>query len=198
MYSFKYILICLLFLLNTLKFQAQANRSKLDSLLQLLDNVEDTARLSMLKNISEAYIPFSLDSSHLYANFLLQEAKNLDNLSFTADGFNMIGYALREMLRMEESYVYFQKALDLRLDLKEYDKASNTLNLIGTAYHRTGDVEQSLDYYMQAIEQAEINGNPEYLSGPISNIGKLYSDMGDNEKALEYDLRALAIARESE
>ena len=56
----------------------------------------------------------------------------------------MIGYALREMLRMEESYVYFQKALDLRLDLKEYDKASNTLNLIGTAYHRTGDLEKSL------------------------------------------------------
>jgi len=195
--SFKYILICLLFLLNTIKFQAQANRSKLDSLLPLLDYAEDTARLSVLKNISEAYIPFSLDSSHLYANFLLQEAKNSDNLSFTADGFNMIGYALREMVRMEESYIYFQKALDLRFDLKEYDKASNTLNLIGTAYHRTGDLEQSLGYYMQAIEQAEINGNPEYLSGPISNIGKLYSDMGDNEKALEYDLRALAIARES-
>ena len=42
----------------------------------------------------------------------------------------MIGYVLREMVRMEESYIYFQKALDLRLDLKEYDKASNTLNLI--------------------------------------------------------------------
>ena len=194
----KYILVCLLFLLNTIEFQAQANRSKLDSLLQLLDTAEDTARLSMLKNISEAYIPFSVDSCHLYANFLLQEAKNSDNLSFTAVGFNMIGYALREMDRIEESYIYFQKALDLRLDLKEYDKASNTLNLIGTAYHRTGDLEKSLDYYMQAIEQAEINGNPEYLSGPIINIGKLYSDMGDNETALEYDLRALAIARDSD
>ena len=195
---FRYILVCLLFLLNNIGFQAQADRNKLDSLFHLLGHVEDTSRLSTLKELSEAYIPFSLDSAHLYANLLLQEAKSLDNLSFTADGFNMIGYVLREMVRMEESYIYFQKALDLRLDLKEYDKASNTLNLIGTAYHRTGDLEKSLDYYMQAIEQAEINGNPQCLSSPISNIGSLYSDMGDNEKALEYDLRALAIAKGSD
>ena len=195
---FRYISVCLLFLLNNIEFQAQADRNKLDSLFHLLGHVEDTSRLSTLKELSEAYIPFSLDSAHLYANLLLQEAKSMDNLSFTADGFNMIGYALREMVRMEESYVYFQKALDLRLELKEYDKASNTLNLIGTAYHRTGDLEKSLDYYMQAIEQAEINGNPQCLSSPISNIGSLYSDMGDNEKALEYDLRALAIARGSD
>jgi serine phosphatase RsbU (regulator of sigma subunit)/Tfp pilus assembly protein PilF len=195
---FRYISVCLLFILNNIEFQAQADRNKLDSLFQVLGHVEDTSRLSTLKTLSEAYIPFSLDSSHLYANLLLQEAKNLDNLSFTADAFNMIGYALREMERMEESYVYFQKALDLRLDLKEYDKASMTLNLVGTAYHRTGDVEKSLDYYMQSIVQAEINGNPKYLSSPISNIGRLYYDMGDNEKALEYDLRALAIARDSD
>ena len=85
--------------------------------------------------------------------------------------------------------------MDLRLDLKEYDKASNTLNLIGTAYHRTGDLEKSLDYYMQAIEQAEINGNPEYLSGPISNIGKLYSDMGNNETALEFTRKLVTLIR---
>lgn len=181
-----------------MEFQAQADRNKLDSLFHLLGHVEDTSRLSTLKELSEAYIPFSLDSAHLYANLLLQEAKSLDDLSFTSDGFNMIGYVLREMVRMEESYIYFQKALDLRLDLKEYDKASNTLNLLGTAYHRTGDLEQSLDYYLQAIEQAEINGNPECLNSPISNIGSLYSDMGDKEKALEYDLRALSIARGSD
>ena len=180
-----------------MEFQAQADRNKLDSLFHLLGHVEDTSRLSTLKELSEAYIPFSLDSAHLYANLLLQEAKSLDDLSFTSDGFNMIGYVLREMVRMEESYIYFQKALDLRLDLKEYDKASNTLNLLGTAYHRTGDLEQSLDYYLQAIEQAEINGNPQCLNSPISNIGSLYSDMGDKEKALEYDLRALSIARGS-
>ena len=181
-----------------MEFQAQADRNKLDSLFHLLGHVEDTSRLSTLKELSEAYIPFSLDSAHLYANLLLQEAKSLDDLSFTSDGFNMIGYVLREMVRMEESYIYFQKALDLRLDLKEYDKASNTLNLLGTAYHRTGDLEQSLDYYLQAIEQAEINGNPQCLNSPISNIGSLYSDMGDKEKALEYDLRALSIARGSD
>ena len=195
---FRYILVCLLFLLNNIEFQAQTDRNKLDSLFQVLDHAEDTSRLSTLKELSEAYIPFSLDSSHLYANLLLQEAKSLDELSFTADAFNMIGYALREMERMEESYIYFQKALDLRLDLKEHDKVSRTLNLFGSAYHRTGDLEKSLDYYMQAIEQAEINGTPEYLSGPISNIGRLYYDMGDNEKALEYDLRALSIARDSD
>ena len=195
---FRYISVCLLFLLNNIEFQAQTDRNKLDSLFHVLDHAEDTSRLSTLKKLSEAYISFSLDSAHLYANLLLQEAKSMDNLSFTADGFNMIGYALREMERMDESYVYFQKALDLRLDLKEYDKASHTLNLFGTAYHRTGDLEKSLDYYMQAIEQAEINGNPECLSSPISNIGSLYSDMGDNEKALEYDLRALSIARGSD
>ena len=195
---FRYILVCLLFLLNNIEFQAQTDRNKLDSLFQVLDHAEDTSRLSTLKKLSEAYIPFSLDSSHLYANLLLQEAKSLDELSFTADAFNMIGYALREMERMEESYIYFQKALDLRLDLKEHDKVSRTLNLFGSAYHRTGDLEKSLDYYMQAIEQAEINGTPEYLSGPISNIGRLYYDMGDNEKALEYDLRALSIARDSD
>ena len=181
-----------------MEFQAQADRNKLDSLFHLLGHVEDTSRLSALKELSEAYIPFSLDSAHFYANLLLQEAKSLDDLSFTSDGFNMIGYVLREMVRMEESYIYFQKALDLRLDLKEYDKASNTLNLLGTAYHRTGDLEQSLDYYLQAIEQAEINGNPQCLNSPISNIGSLYSDMGDKEKALEYDLRALSIARGSD
>jgi hypothetical protein len=94
---FRYISVCLLFILNNIEFQAQADRNKLDSLFQVLGHVEDTSRLSTLKTLSEAYIPFSLDSSHLYANLLLQQAKSLDNLSFTADAFNMIGYALREM-----------------------------------------------------------------------------------------------------
>jgi len=194
---FKYIYFGFAILLNSIAYQAQDDRHNLDSLFNVLDYAEDTTKLSALKSISEEYIPIDMDSSHLFANRLLQEAKSQDNLSFTGDAFNMIGYALREMERMDESIAYFQKALDLRLDLKEYNKASNTLNLFGTAYHRIGDLETSLDYYMQSIEQAEILGVPKYLSSPISNIGKLYSDMGDYEKAKEYDLRGLQIAKES-
>lgn len=44
--------------------------------------------------------------------------------------------------------------MDLRLDLKEYDKASHTLNLFGNAYHRTGDVEKSLEYDLRALSIA--------------------------------------------
>ena len=58
-----------------MEFQAQADRNKLDSLFHLLGHVEDTSRLSTLKELSEAYIPFSLDSAHLYANLLTARGK---------------------------------------------------------------------------------------------------------------------------
>lgn len=51
--------VCLLFLLNNIEFQAQADRNKLDSSFHLLSHVEDTSRLSTLKKPSEGYIPFS-------------------------------------------------------------------------------------------------------------------------------------------
>jgi len=194
---FKFILIACLISITGLNISAQKDRQRLDSLFSVLDESYDTTRLWILEEITEEYIPINIDSSHVFANRLLQESKSQDNDSYVADAFNMIGYALREMDRLDESFIYFNKALELRLDLGEHNDASNTLNLIGTAFHSIGDLENSLVYYMRAIEQAEILGNAKYLSSPISNIGKLYSDMGDFEKAKEYDLRALTIARES-
>lgn len=193
----KFILIFGLISISALHSYAQNDRIRLDSLISELDESTDTIRLWILEEISEEYIPISLDSAHIYANRLLQDSKSQDDKSFIGDAFNMIGYVLRELDRMDEALMFFNKALDIRLDLKEYNNASNTLNLLGTAYHSIGDLETSLDYYMKALEQAEILGSPKYISNPISNIGKLYSDMGDHEKAKEYDLKALTIARES-
>ena len=116
MSSIKFIIIVGLIFLSGVHAFAQNDRVRLDSLISVLDETADTTRLWTLEEISTEYIPVSLDSAHIYANRLLQESKIQEDNSFIGDAFNMIGYILREMDRMEEALIYFNQALELRLD----------------------------------------------------------------------------------
>jgi len=196
----KGFILKIIFVITTLVFTilgfAQQPEKELDSLKNQLKSVKGKERIDVLIDISKYYWDVNPDSSIIFAEKSLKEAKADGSNDAIGDAYNALGNAYSSKYQNETALNYYLKSLEFRM-------SNGTLLKIGNSYHNLGLVYVELKQFSHAIsshnkaaEYYEKAKQYDLQSYSLYSIASLYNQINDKNKALEYAFRALNIANE--
>jgi len=102
--------------------------------------------------------------------------------------YSEIADILRDMGKLDEAIVYYEKSLNLARDLKDSFKQFFILRDVADAYARKGDLDKALSYYSEALNSAPFEIYKAHIS---NNIADIYDKKNDRQKSIEYRQKAI-------
>lgn len=176
---------------------AQQPQKELDSLKNQLKSTKGKEHIDVLIGISNYYWEINPDSSIIFAEKSLKEAKAYGSDDALGDAYNALGNAYSSKNLNETALNYYLKSLEFR------EKNGNPLK-IGNSYHNLGLTYRELKLFNLAVSSH--NKAAEYYekakrynlqASSYNTIASLYKQINDKNKALEYAFKALNIANEN-
>ncbi len=174
-------------------FDITAQRTRIDSLVSVMNNGEDSTQVLRRITISELYRNYSNDTSQLYAQEALELARKKNFFHGQAMAHNALGFNYYVAARYEESIKEFEHYQKISLNIDDHQNAGSAINNIGNVYIELGNYSKALGCYNDALEERKKAGDKNNIAQSYNNIGYLYKEIGDYDKAIENILTALRI-----
>ncbi len=157
---------------------------------------EDSAKMKLYLDLSQAFYNNSWDSAIHYAQLARTIATKLEHHRGTALAYKNIGLAnyfkgepLLTIEAWENSLLFFEKAMDKQ-------GIANILSNLGGVYERS-DEARALDYYLRSLILAEEIGDHFRIATLSNNLGALYDKKPATvDKALENYQHAIAVSEQ--
>ena len=184
---------CLLFIFAILQTYLFAQRERIDSLVAIMNNGEDSTQVLRRINISELYRNFNNDTSQSYAQQALALSVKSNFLYGQALAHNALGFNYYVAARYEESIKEFELYKHISLEIGDHRNAGSAINNIGNVYIELGNYSKALGYYSEGLNERKIAGDKIKIAESYNNIGYLYKEIGDYDKAIENILISLRI-----
>lgn len=195
--STKY-LFALIFLFNFPLVQSQPNQQedRIDSLVSVLSNVRDTARVNVLNQLSKELQYINPKQALGYAKDAVSLAEKISFKKGATRGYINTGKAHRKLGNFNKAIESYLKALQINKEIKDRKGMANAFNGLGIAYGLLGDYDKSLESFLNSLKTQEEIGDKSGIAHSLNNIGIVYWYLKDYNKSLEYYLEALAIRKE--
>lgn len=172
---------------------AQAQPSWLLS--RLSDAADDTAKVSLLSQISHEYLHHSPDTALMYALDAVALADRLQIKQWQASAAVACANAYLEMDGYEEAMERYGQALRLYSALKDRAGMATAWCGAGDVLCRQSDYEKALFFYKQAIVTRRQLGDQLGTAQILNLMGNAYEERGQLDKALEVHAEALTISQ---
>ncbi|MBX0310394.1 MAG: tetratricopeptide repeat protein [Sulfurihydrogenibium sp.] len=102
--------------------------------------------------------------------------------------YREIADILKDMGKLDDAIVYYNKSLNLARDLKDSLKQFLILKDIADVYARKGDLDKALSYYNEALNLEAFGSDKADIYNSIADI---YDKKGDHQKSIEYRQKAI-------
>lgn len=122
----------------------------------------------------------------------LRYGKLENNYSNQIKNYINFGAIYRNMGNYAKSKDYFETALNLAHEHKDYNE-STALENLGELYRILGDFDQALNYNFKALEINLGSGNGYCVAGTKKYIGDVYKDQEEYAEALKYYKEAIRL-----
>ncbi len=191
----KYLNLAALILLLSAAINGAAQESKIDSLMLILESVEeDTSRVNTLNALASIIYQTDPEQAIKYGT----EAKNLaEQINFPAGealACKNIGLGYYMQGENEVALSNWKFSLQIYRELGDDNMVANLLSNMGAVYYLTGQSLEAIDYYQSALKLAEARSDSSRLSTLYLNMGVLYSEIPATfDTARNYYLRAIEI-----
>ncbi len=198
--SVSLLLFMSLFLLGPLSAQ---HKEILDSLNFSLETAKnDSARISVLANISAIYLSFDLSMSFQYAEKALEVAENSKSQMLISQAHMNIGNAYFFQGLFDMSAKHFYAAMEIYRDMGHELGLANSLANLGGLHLQLIEFDEAITYLDEALEIylniADEKGDtlpPKQVISSYNNLGIAYENLEDYNTALEYYLRGISLAK---
>ena len=193
------------FLVFNFLFQTHlySQNTKIDSLILLLDDVEQGEKALIFNQLSKLYYYENPQQTIDYGNQALIIANEFENKEEQYYALVNIGVGYSLLGDNREPIKYHKQALSIAEELSDENKLSNIYNELGIDYKYDGDFEKAIEFLLKSLAAKETlllknntHKNKKSIANALNNIGVVYDDMGFYDKALEYYQKALKIRRE--
>jgi len=191
------LLILILYFLwgGLLTVQAQPNKS-VDSLMTLLDQSSDTARVTFLISLAQKVRYTDPAQSEKYANEALEISQQYGSIIGQAR-------AQKELCRSFAEKGDYVTAVELGLEalrffesVGEKEAVLDMYNGLGIINRYQNNYQQSVKYYQEALDLALALGKRQRLAGIYGNLGNVYFNLKEFATAKEFHLKSLKIDEE--
>lgn len=108
-----------------------------------------------------------------------------------------IGKVYENNYEIDSSIIYYEKALNLSVDINFKRGIADANYNLGHAYYQFSYYELSVNYYTDALKVYEKSGDIENKVSCLTGIGNVYTVKAQYGKAMDYYLRALKISKEN-
>lgn len=183
-------LICLIFS----AICVNARNPRIDSLKNAYETQAlDSNRVNTLRSLGIAYRSYSKDTSLLYLQKSVDEAKQIEFALGISKGL----YAKALTYGMTGDYADALAILALveeqAIKIEDYERIVFSNNARGIIYKRLGDYPASKAYYLKNIQLADSLNLSVNLSSVYSNLGILYDLTDEKERALASYRKAIEV-----
>lgn len=130
------------------------------------------------------------------AGVLLLEKLEKKSYHFLGNGYHTLGLLARDLRRLEEAIVWFEKGLEARrIQQAPHPYIVLAIQNLGIAYDYLGDLDMAMDYFKhaQAYIQENITGKPLNVARNEFYIGKVYKRGAEFSKAIQKYQNVLPI-----
>jgi tetratricopeptide (TPR) repeat protein len=180
------------------------DQMKIDSLKIQLSNVsEDTTRVKLLFELSDAYSRTDLIKALQYAKDALQLSVQTGNEALEARSHIKIGSNLILIGSYDEALKNFLSSLRISQNYKLENEEFVSLSNLGVIQDRIDKFDNALKYYFEAlniyntgIEKGKPIKGIKNVQGLYNNIGNIYLSKSELGTAEEYYLKGLTIAEQ--
>jgi signal transduction histidine kinase len=173
-------------------------QSRMDSLQELVHEVDKPERVEIFCELSELYWQISFDTSLLMATHALNVAQEINDDSLMAMPLNMMGNAYYLMGELASAMDYYFQSLWLREKLDDSTGIAKSYNNIAAAYIGLKDYPLGLDYLKRARDIFTLLDETAYMFSILNNIGAVYIEMERYDTARVYLLDAYEKAIETQ
>lgn len=105
--------------------------------------------------------------------------------------------SIYSLLDKEESAMeYFDKALDMAMELENKGSECKILNNLGVIMNKRGDFQKALSYHQKALQIRDQVNDIKGKAVSYHNLGNVYSNLKKFDQAIYYYIQALAIKRD--
>jgi serine phosphatase RsbU (regulator of sigma subunit)/tetratricopeptide (TPR) repeat protein len=184
------------FLSLAISLNAQASKSNLDSLMQLLSNPNIKTQLWSLEEISSHYLYINNDSCIKYSKIGIEIAEKANRITKKGSFLITLGNAYVEksnFAKALDSYVEAEKCFK---ETKNIHFAITAINNIGYVYEHQNLPETAIMQYETALAVATKVDDKEQIADSYSFLGSVFYNKYEDEKALDNFTKALEINRE--
>jgi tetratricopeptide (TPR) repeat protein len=171
------------------------NSSAIRGLLERKKNLNDTAKVNILNQLSWAYRNSSIDSALYFSEEAWQLALKLNYWSGQATCANYRGIIYRNQGNYVKALGYYFESLRLAEKTNDKIQQGYAYNNIGNLYDITGDYKQAEEYMLKGLEVFKALNDVTGKAYCFHNLGKMYSNEKEYTKALDYHRKALDIRR---
>jgi hypothetical protein len=109
---------------------------------------------------------------------------------------NNVGVAYLAKGEFSEAQTYFERALDIREQLKLPKETADTLHNLGETLHRMGKYDQALKRYLSALDGRRSAGDKRTAAIESYSIGTIYDYQGRYGAAVSSKSEALQVFRD--
>lgn len=176
---------------------AQQPEKELDSLKNQLKSVKGKERIDVLIDISKYYWDVNPDSSIIFAEKSLKEAKADGSDDAIGDAYNALGNAYFSKYQNETALNYYLKSLEFRELNGNPLKIGNSYHNLGLVYRELKQFNLAVSSHTKAADYYEKAKRYDLQSISYNRIASLYNQINDKNKALEYAFKALNIVNEN-
>jgi signal transduction histidine kinase len=164
-----------------------AQTPKLDSVqAKLKQNMPDTVRIKLLKQLSSAAFPTSPQQKFYYADMLKQLAEKTHNEPAAADAYINMGSSYVMRTKYDSALYYFSIGYEKAKKINFAMGMGRSLVNMGLTYDRMDDSRESIRHYILALDIFKKNKIQKGIDQCNNNIGSLYYDLGQFKTAESY------------
>lgn len=175
----------------------QQPSSSIDSLRLQLNNAKGIEKVNILIDISKYYWDVNPDSSVIFAEKSLKEAKADGSDDAIGDAYNALGNAYSSKYQNEIALNYYLKSLEFRKLNGNPLKIGNSYHNLGLVYRELKQFNLAVSSHTKAADYYEKAKRYDLQSISYNRIASLYNQINDKNKALEYAFKALNIVNEN-
>ncbi len=190
---YEYVVMSLAILVFSPFFGKGQERKEIDSLRSRLTEVNDTARMNILFELSMQYQFTKPDSAMHFATRAISESREINYLKGEADGLISAGRLKRDKGAYAEALEDIFASLEIYRKIADTKQIANAFNDISIVYAISEDYKQSLIYFEKALELFQQMGDEQGESYALNNIGIIHQELGDDSTARRYFIQSLRI-----
>lgn len=180
--------------LYILSFHFLISHAQIDSLTQLLPNIEGIEKAKVLNKLSLQLWNVDPDKGLKYAQDAYQISSENKNENYMASSLQNMGINYWAKTELHLALKHYQQSLEIYKNIHDLKGVSALCSNIGTVYKNLSDYENALKYYLEAIEIAENESFTEHYVRAIANISHVYLMQKKYDKALKSVQEAIDIS----
>lgn len=181
-------------LLACISLNGFSQKKAVDSLLLALETAPDKEKIKIYLKLSSTVNLSKPSRGIYYAKEALYLARQYKDDTERANAWHAIGTAYIYFPDFEDSKVYLDSALAMRLRLNDTLGSAKTLNNLGLLHFNEGKYRNAIEYYRRSIEKRKQSRDLKGIVNSYMGIGNSYRSLGEFEEAYKHFNEGLQVA----